>query len=230
MDVQVSEIVFVLTENNLREGGRPRDPLEVCMNVDSEKAAYLGEDELTCLTDDGETFAARITGTHFKNFRSRPVVALGNWLKVRCRVLPGDEVHAEWGEHPTYGRVLQLRYVRKYATPDKDEGSAQQRRLERETEEAVAAQLEAAGMPVQRQVRVPSGVIDVLTPDAIREVKTFLTRDDMLKGTGQLFVYRAEAENGPALRLILVGRETKETAALVPVLAKLGVEVDAWKE
>jgi hypothetical protein len=225
-------IVFVVTENNLREGGRHRDPLEAYLNVDNEKAAYLGEHPLRCVTDDGETFDARATGTHFKNFRSMPATAFGRWLKARCRVLPGDEVHARWqgGGAGAPEGVLRLTYVRKYAVPEKDGASVQSRRLERETEEALVAQLAEAGVPVQRQVRVATGVIDVLTPDAIYEVKTFLTRDSMFEGVGQLMVYQAGRGGGPPLRLVLVGRETRETAALIPVLARIGVEVDAWRD
>ena len=219
-------IVFVLTENNLREGGRARDPLEAYLNVDSEKALYLGEDELLCETDDGQVFAARASGDHFKNFRSHHAVDLGRWMKVRCRALPGDEIHAQWQDEA--GRVLRLSYVRKYAVPDKDGESVQARRLERETEDAVFAELTAAGIPVRRQVRVASGVIDLLTPDAIYEVKTFLTRDCIFQGLGQLMVYRAGAGDGPGLGLILIGRETGETAPLIPVLAQLGVEVRTW--
>ncbi|HXI16218.1 MAG TPA: hypothetical protein VNM48_07590 [Chloroflexota bacterium] len=219
------EIVFTLTDNNLREGGRPRNPLEVYMNVDSERAAFLGADAVehfSCITDDGEAFDATARGTHFKNFRSRPIVALGNWLLLRCRAMPGDEVRARWELDQ-----LRLRYVRKYAAPETH--TAEQRRLEREIEEGFAAELARNGVAYQRQVRVPSGVIDILTPAAIYEVKTFLTRDDILKGVGQLLIYRADAEGGDVLGLVLVGRETRETAALLPVLAKLGIEVEPWR-
>ncbi len=222
-----TEIVFTLTDSNLDEGGRPRDPLEVCMNADSDKAAYLGDDEFRCLTDDGQTFLARLSGTQFKNFRSRPVIELGVWLKGRCRAQAGDEVRAWWADDPGYGRVCRLVYVRRHRTPEPI--TVEQRRLERETEDAVVAALDAAGVPYQRQVRVASGVIDVLTPDAIREVKTFLTREAIYQAVGQLFCYRAEAENGAALRLIVCGRQTRETAPLIPVLAKVGVEVDTWQ-
>lgn len=218
------EIIFTLTENNLREGGRPRNPLEVCMNNDNERAAYLRAGELEsflCETDDGEVFEAYCSGDHFKNFRSRPATDLGKWLLGRCRAYPGDQVRACWKDD-----VLRLTYVRHYVAPEPH--TAEQRRLERETEEGVAARLQAAGIAYQRQVRVASGVIDILTPDAIYEVKTFLTRDDLLKGVGQLMVYRAETEGGDVLRLVLVGRSTRETGPLLPVLAKLGIEVDLW--
>jgi hypothetical protein len=219
-------IGFVLTENNLREGGRPRDVLEAYLNVNQEKAEYLGEEPFLCETDDGERFEARISGDHFKNFRSHHATDLGKWIKVRCRALPGDEIHARWLDEP--GRLLGLTYVRKYAHPEKGDESAQARRLERETEEGVCASLVGRGIAAQRQVRVASGVVDILTPEAIYEVKTFLTRESIFQGVGQLFVYRTEVAGGPARRLTLVGRETRETAGLIPVLAKLGVEVEPW--
>jgi hypothetical protein len=220
----MDEIAFVLSDNNLREGGRPRNPLETYLNVNHERAVFLGEDVFLCRTDDGEEFEARISGDHFKNFRSRPATAIGNWLKLRCRALPGDEVRARW---ITDG-VLSLQYVRKYALPEKDGDSVQARRLERETEEGVHAGLLAAGVEAQRQVRVVSGVIDILAPGAIYEVKTFLTRDSIFQGVGQLFVYRTEVADGELRRLILIGRETHETAGLIPTLSRLGVEVETW--
>lgn len=224
----VEEMVFVITENNLREGGRVRDPLEAYLNVDTAKAAYLGEATFLCRTDDGTEFEARISGSQFKNFRSHHAVDLGRWLKVRCRAQPGDEVRARWAGTEA-SPLLLLAYIRKYALPEREGESVRQRRLERETEDALVEQLTAQGIAVMRQVHVATGVIDVLTPDAIYEVKSFLTRDCLFEGLGQLLVYQAGRGEGPPLRLILFGRETKETAALVSVLAQLGVEVELWK-
>jgi len=219
-------LIFVLTENNLREGGRQRDPLEAYLNVDQAKAAYLGDDELLCHTDDGEVFVARISGTHFKNFRSYHATDLGRWIKFRCRALPGDEIHAVWENEQD--RVLSLQYVRKYALPEKEHDSPETRRLEREIEEALFAELTLAGIAARRQVRIGCGVIDILTPEAIYEVKALLSRDAMLHGLGQLTIYATEAGAPQPLRLILVGRETREAAVLIPVLAKVGVEVRLW--
>ena len=219
------DIVFVVSGCNLEEGGRDRRPLEVCLNVDNEKAAYLGDAPFRCRTDDGGEFDAKISGTHFKNFRSTPVAGeFGAWLKQRCQAVRGDEVHGRWLE----AGLLGLHYVRKVALPEKDGASVQARRLERETEDAVYADLLGRGLTVRRQVWVASGVIDLLTPEAIYEVKTFLTRDTLFHGLGQLLAYQVELDNGAARRLILLGRETRETAALLPTLARLGVEVEAW--
>jgi hypothetical protein len=222
-------IVFVITENNLREGGRLRDPLDAYLNVDSNKAAYLGQATMQCVTDEGWEFKARASGDHFKNFRSRPLTALGTWIKYRCKAQPGDEIHARWWDD-TPGGVLGLTYVQKYALPEKDGANVQIRRLERETEDALAARLVAHGVPVLRQVRVATGVIDVLTPDTLYEVKTWLTRDSVFEGLGQLMVYQAGRGDGAPLRLVLYGRETRETAPMIPVLAGLGVEVELWTE
>lgn len=236
MTTSPNEVVFVLTDNNLREGGRPRDPLEVYLNVDGEKAAYLRDDPILCATDDGEELRMRCSGTKFKNFRSSPVVDLGKWLILRCRALPGDEVHARW-EDGEAGGVLRLAYIRKYAAPALDAKSVQARSIERELELALVDRLKAQGCPtIHRQARVLGGdgrlvgVIDVLTPDTIYEVKSALTRDSMYEAVGQLMVYQAARGAGAPLRLVLVGRQTRETAPLVPVLARIGVEVDAWRE
>lgn len=220
-------IVFVITENNLREGGRLRDPHDAYLNVDSNKAAYLGQATIECVTEEGWEFRARASGDHFKNFRSTPLTALGTWVKYRCKAQPGDEIHARWWDDRP-GGVLGLTYVRKYALPEKDGANVQIRRLERETEDALVALLAAQDVAVLRQVRVPTGVIDVLTPDTLYEVKTWLTRDSIFEGLGQLLVYQAGRGEGAPLRLVLFGRETRETAALVPVLEQLGVEVQTW--
>lgn len=233
--MMADEVVFVLTDNNLREGGRPRDPLEVYLNVDAEKAVYLGDDPLLCVTDDGEELRMRCSGTHLKNFRSSPVVDLGKWLILRCRALPGDEVHARW-EDGERGGVLGLTYIRKYAAPELDAKSVRARRIERELELALIDRLTAQGCPViHRQHRVLGGdgrlvgVIDVLTPDAIYEVKSVLTRDALYEAVGQLMVYQAGRGGGAPLRQVIVGTGTRETAPMIPVLAQIGVEVDVWR-
>ena len=220
-------ITFVITENNLREGGRLRDPHDAYLNVDANKAVYLGQGKILCVTDDGQEFQARASGDHFKNFRSRPLTALGGWIKYRCRAQPGDEIHARWWDDQP-GGVLGLSFVRKYALPEKDGESVRVRRLERETEDALVAELTEAGVAVMRQVRVATGVIDVLTPDTIYEVKTFLTRESIFEAIGQLMIYQAGRGDGPPLRLVVYGRATRETAFLVPVLAGIGVEVKLW--
>jgi hypothetical protein len=221
-------IVFVITENNLREGGRRRDVLDAYLNVDQAKAAYLGQAPFLCQTDDGGEFEVKISGTHFKNFRSHHAVDLGGWIKARCRAQPGDEIHARWlGSKP--GDVLGLSYVRKYALV-KDGASVQIRRLERETEDALVVRLMAQDMAVRRQVRVATGIIDVLTPDTIYEVKTFLTRDCLFEAVGQLMVYQVGRGEGPPMRLVVFGRETKETAGMIPALTALNVEVELWSD
>jgi hypothetical protein len=96
MRTRTAELVFVLTENNLHEGGRSRDPHEVCLNVNQGAAAYLGEQEFWCRTETGARFPARISGSNGKNFRSRPVTALGEWLIDGHHAEEGDEVHAQW--------------------------------------------------------------------------------------------------------------------------------------
>lgn len=236
MTTSANGIVFVLTGNSLREGGRKRDPREVVLNVDTEKAAYLGDKPILGMTDDGQEMHLKCSGTKFKNLRTTPVVAIGDWLVLRCRALPGDEVHARWEDDVPDG-ILRLDYVRKYAAPQLDGKSVQARRMEREIELALIDRLTAAGCPViHRQARVSGddgrlvGVIDVLTPDTIYEVKSALTRDSMYEAVGQLLVYQAGRGAGAPRRLVLVGRETRETAALVPGLARIGVEVDAWRE
>lgn len=225
----MGEIVFVLTTWNFREGGRTNRPaLDMNLRAKGEHAAYLGDAVFACRPEGGEPFEARLSGTRLHNFRSNPGTALGKWLKVGTPALPGDEVHAWWVDADA--RVLGMRYVRTQQAEDRERGDVQARRIEQEIEEALCLDLARSGVEAQRQVRLRCGVADVMTPDAIYEVKAALTRDSIVQAVGQLSIYRAEADDGHPWRLIVVGRETRETAALLPTLAKLGVEVELWQK
>src|SRR5262249_34179224 len=60
------------------------------------------------------------------------------------------------------------------------------------------------------------------------EVKWRLTRATLFAAAGQVLVYRQSFD--PATRAIIVGYATSETAALLPHLAGLGVEVVCWRD
>lgn len=223
------EIVFTLTTWNFREGGRTNRPaLDMNLRAKSEHVAYLGDAVFTCRPEGGEPFEAHLSGTRLHNLRSTPGTALGRWLKVGTPALPGDEVHAWWVDADV--RSLGMRYVRTQQAEDRERGDTQARRIEQEIEEALCLELAQAGLDAQRQVRVRCGVADVMTADAIYEVKAILSRDSLLQAVGQLFLYRAEADDAHPWRLVVVGRETRETAVLLPTLAKLGVEVELWRK
>jgi hypothetical protein len=103
-------------------------------------------------------------------------------------------------------------------------------RSEPELRAAIARLLRAHGIAVEEQVTCAAGTADLVTADhsVIYEVKFRLTRKSLLAACGQIEVYRACIN--PAARAVIVGLATCETAALIPHLAELGIEVVAWKD
>jgi hypothetical protein len=115
---EAASIVFKLTSNSLREGGRARHPHEAYLNVNAERFIFFGSRHITVVTGDGREFPALLSGSGGrnssgtpKNLRSRPATALGEWLAA-CRAEAGDEVHAT---HLPDGRFL-FQLVRLRAT------------------------------------------------------------------------------------------------------------------
>jgi hypothetical protein len=87
-----------VTQNDLAEGGRPRDPLEVYFTLNAAQRAFFPERErFGVTTDDLRRFEASVTGnsgsgTPAKNLRSIPAARFGEWLKRRKRARAGDRV------------------------------------------------------------------------------------------------------------------------------------------
>ena len=86
-----------LTKKDLEAGGRPRDPLEVSLNLSHDEAAFFPTEPFPVQTDDGAAFEASVTGTRGKgtppkHLRSNPVTRFGEWLKGRKAAQIGDEV------------------------------------------------------------------------------------------------------------------------------------------
>jgi len=108
------DIEWVLSQNNLREGGRSRDPEEVYLNIRRCHLEYLYPDgdrfAFRVKTEDGHQFEALCSGSpDWKNLRSRPVTALGTWLNAR-HAQPGDLVRGRW-QADRQGGYLALRHV-----------------------------------------------------------------------------------------------------------------------
>lgn len=103
--------------------------------------------------------------------------------------------------------------------------------LERDPREAdieanVAARLKARGIrPVEQQVRTRAGIADIVTPDAVYEVKLSLTRVSLFQAVGQVSVYARELERP---NRVIVGQWTNETNRLAASVRKLGIAVEAW--
>ena len=89
---------IAVTENDLEEGGRPRDPLEVYLTLNAAQRAFFPERErFGVTTDDLRRFEASVTGnsgagTPAKNLRSIPATRFGEWLKRRKRARAGDQL------------------------------------------------------------------------------------------------------------------------------------------
>jgi hypothetical protein len=119
------DVEFIVSANNLGEGGRRRDRLEVYLNVNGARLAYLhptdGHEPIRCKTLEGHRFDARCSGDHRKNFRSVPATALGRWLKADRGCLPGDVVRGRW-ERDERGTYLLLRFFRAGPAPAPREG------------------------------------------------------------------------------------------------------------
>ena len=92
--------VFVLTSNNLHEGGRQRVG-EAYLNVNRQRFEFFDCFEFKAITDNGMQFLVRLSGSSGssesripKNLRSIPNRALGIWLRGYHHAQAGDEVHA----------------------------------------------------------------------------------------------------------------------------------------
>ncbi len=92
---------------------------------------------------------------------------------------------------------------------------------ETDIEASLCAKLENDGLTVRRQVHTPAGVIDILTPTAIYEVKLSLGRDQVLKGIGQLIIYSSAF---PDRELVLIG-PSGDGISLGPFAAQQGIKM-----
>ena len=96
---------------------------------------------------------------------------------------------------------------------------------ESELEEAYANQLDRLGANVQRQVRTSAGIADIVTDDAVIEVKLWLTRSALLSAAGQVTAYAAVL-NKP--RRVIFGYESTASIGLENALRQAGIEIVSW--
>lgn len=89
-------------------------------------------------------------------------------------------------------------------------------------EDWLVSELTASGERCLRQVRTACGRADVVTDDAVYEVKNELGREELLKGFGQVTVY---AQCLGKRRRVLIGRRVSGNAALESAIEQQGVEV-----
>lgn len=90
--------------------------------------------------------------------------------------------------------------------------------------------LEEQGISVQYQVKCDAGIADIVTPDAIYEIKDTLDENSFFKALGQISVYRQQIN--PAAKAFIVGRieamSLKRRNAMISSAQALGIEVIFW--
>lgn len=77
--------------------------------------------------------------------------------------------------------------------------------IEKGIESSICSQLTKRGIECSRQVGCGGGIIDILTPYEIYEVKAVLRRTEVLKAICQVLVYRASLGK-PNLKAIIAGK------------------------
>lgn len=99
---------------------------------------------------------------------------------------------------------------------------------EKKIEKAFGKQLEAQGIPVQYQVPCLHGQADIVTPEAIYEIKVYLNKKNLHEAIGQVLAYRAALN--PAAKAIVVGCKPKRGSINIQLAQAVGVEVIIWDE
>lgn len=101
--------------------------------------------------------------------------------------------------------------------------------IEKSIENTLANDLRSLGLAVKQQVQCVNGRADIVTNEAIYEVKAFLTRDCLYKAIGQLFSYQAKID--PSAKLFIVGCKPEDRHKQdleVNIAESLGIEVIIW--
>ena len=110
----MASIWLTLTENNLSEGGRPRDPREVYLGLSKEQAAFLPARHFPVLGDDRRWMVWLASGhagkgatdRYAKNLRAVSAVTMGDWLLPK-QAKAGDQVQVtDRGDGSYFARFL----------------------------------------------------------------------------------------------------------------------------
>lgn len=103
--------------------------------------------------------------------------------------------------------------------------------LEHDLELAVGTSLEAQGISVRYQVPCDAGIADIVTPDAIYEIKVTLDDNSLFRALGQISIYRQQIN--PQAKAYIVGKpslmEAKRKDAMISSAQALGVEIIFWE-
>jgi hypothetical protein len=94
----------------------------------------------------------------------------------------------------------------------------------------LADRLRQEGRTVQTEVRCEAGVADIVTEEAVYEIKWEFNRSKLYEAIGQVLLYRQAID--PSLRAVVVGKKPKATdwKAAIKHAKALGVEVVFWTE
>ena len=90
--------------------------------------------------------------------------------------------------------------------------------------------LETNQISFETEVTCAAGRADIVTHqrDIIYELKGHLWRQPLLLAVAQVLLYRVSIN--PQARVAIIGYETSETAALLPIIESLGIRVILWKD
>jgi hypothetical protein len=99
---------------------------------------------------------------------------------------------------------------------------------EKVIEKAFGKQLEGQGISVSYQVRCEHGIADIVTPDAIYEIKAYLDRESLFTAIGQVLSYRTCIN--PTARAVVVGQQPGWKPVHTQIAQSVGVEVIIWND
>lgn len=106
----------------------------------------------------------------------------------------------------------------------KEKKPAREKRIEREFGKRLSDQ----GIPVKYQVQCEYGIADIVTPNAIYEVKAALSRSDIHKATSQVLLYRKCIN--PNAKAVIVGCPYDNEKVEIELAQALGVDVILWED
>jgi hypothetical protein len=86
----------------------------------------------------------------------------------------------------------------------------------------------AQGQQAQTKVQCAVGVADIVTADAVYEVKNPLTRDRLFTAIGQVLLYRQAID--PLRHAAVIGVGNGELTELINYASSIGVEVILWNK
>ncbi len=103
---------------------------------------------------------------------------------------------------------------------------------EKSLEATFGEYLKKQGISVSHQVICDAGIADIVTPDAIYEIKDTLDREAIFSAIGQVSIYRQQIN--PTAKAFVVGRPfpmaEKAKDAITTAAAALGVEIIFWEQ